>query len=228
MRTVINMTQDELKKSEYFASWWIFYPDLALDLMAPQEGAIKLHMDQRVFMRAMTRFFSVHGCFPRGFGKTFLELAVMMIVAIRYPNIELAVTAQTKENAAALIKDKYNELIRYYPMLQNEVVKTSFIKGDALIIVKNSARIDALANAQSSKGQRRKRINCEESNLMDNVTFEDAVEPIVEVGRTTCGKLAIVNPEELNQQINFYTTPGRWPFYTAMYINNLVNHRCGC
>lgn len=43
---------------------------------------------------------------------------------------------------------------------------------------------------------------------MDNVTFEDALKPIVEVGRMTCGKLALVNPEELNQQINFYTTPG--------------------
>lgn len=139
---------------------------------------------------------------------TFLEFANMVIVCIRYPNIELALTAQTKENAAALLKDKYNELIRYYPMLQNEVAKTSFIKGDALIVFKNGARIDALANAQSSKGQRRKRISIEESNLMDNVVFEDALEPVVEVGRTTSGRLAVVNPEEMNQQINFYTTPG--------------------
>ena len=202
------MTTEELKKAEYFASWWIWYPDLALDLMAPQEGAIKLHTDQRVFMRAGTRFFSEHGCFNRGYGKTFLEFANMVIVCIRYPNIELALTAQTKENAAALLKDKYNELVRYYPMLAKEIVKTSFIKGDALIVFRNGARIDALANAQTSKGQRRKRISIEESNLMDNVIFEDALEPVVEVGRTTCGKLAIVNPEELNQQINFYTTPG--------------------
>jgi ribonucleoside-diphosphate reductase alpha chain len=139
---------------------------------------------------------------------TFLEFANMVIVCIRYPNIELALTAQTKENAAALLKDKYNELVRYYPILQNEIVKTSFTKGDALIVFKNGARIDALANAQTSKGQRRKRISIEESNLMDNVIFEDALEPVVEVGRTTCGKLAVVNPEELNQQINFYTTPG--------------------
>ncbi len=202
------MNSKELKKAEYLASWWSFYPDLALDLMSPPEGGIKLHTDQRVFLRAGARFFSEHGCFPRGFGKTFLEFANMMIAAIRYPNIELALTAQTKENAALLLKDKYNEIIRYYPMIQNEIAKTSFIKGDALILLKNGARIDCLANAQSSKGQRRKRISIEESNLLDNVTFEDAVEPIVEVGRITCGKLAIVNPEELNQQINFYTTPG--------------------
>lgn len=139
---------------------------------------------------------------------TFAEVATMVVTAIRYPNIEIGLTAQTKENAASLLKDKYNELIRYYPMLQNEIKKTSFIKGDALIVFKNDARIDALANAQSSKGQRRKRLNIEESNLMDNATFEDALEPVVEVGRITTGKLAVTNPEELNQQINFYTTPG--------------------
>lgn len=208
MRKVINMTPAELKKASYLANFWVWYPDLALDMLAPKEGGIKLHTDQRVFMRAGTRFFSEHGCFNRGYGKTFLEFANMVIVCIRYPNIELSLTAQTKENAAALLKDKFNELVRYYPMLLNEVKKYSFIKGEALIEFNNRARIDALANAQSSKGQRRKRISIEESNLMDKVIFEDALEPVVEVGRTTCGKFAIVNPEELNQQINFYTTPG--------------------
>lgn len=197
-----------MDKYEELANIWLWYPDLALDLMSPKEGGIKLHSDQRIFMRCGARFFSEYGCFPRGWGKTFAEVATMVVTAIRYPNIEIGLTAQTKENAASLLKDKWNELVRYYPMLQNEVVKTSFIKGDALIIFKNGARIDALANAQSSKGQRRKRLNIEESNLMDNVTFEDALEPVVEVGRVTTGKLAITNPEELNQQINFFTTPG--------------------
>lgn len=65
-----------------------------------------------------------------------------------------------------------------------------------------------LANAQSSKGQRRKRLRMEESNLVNNELFEDALKPIVEVARYTCGKLAIADPCELNQQINYYTTPG--------------------
>ena len=200
--------ESSMDKYEEISNFWLWYPDLALDLMAPKEGGIKLHSDQRIFMRCGARFFSEYGCFPRGWGKTFAEVATMVITAIRYPNIEIGLTAQTKENAASLLKDKYNELVRYYPMLLNEIKKTSFVKGDALIVFKNDARIDALANAQSSKGQRRKRLNIEESNLMDNVTFEDALEPVVEVGRITTGKLAITNPEELNQQINFFTTPG--------------------
>lgn len=131
-----------MDKYEEIVNFWQWYPDLSLDLMAPKEGGIKLHSDQRIFMRCGARFFSEYGCFPRGFGKTFCEVATMIVTAIRYPNIEIGLTAQTKENAALLLRDKYNELVRYYPMILNEVKKTSFIKGDALIVFKNDARID--------------------------------------------------------------------------------------
>ena len=200
--------EKNLQKYIEFSSWVLWFPDLFLDLIKPPKGGITLHSDQRMFLRCATRFFSLYGCFPRGWGKTFSEVIVMFVVAVRYPNIELALTAQTKENAAELLKDKTTEILRQYPMFENEIVKSRFQKGDAEVLFKNGARIDILANAQSSKGQRRKRLNVEESVLMDNVTFEDALKPIVEVSRYTCGKLALVNPEELNQQINFFTTPG--------------------
>ena len=90
-----------MDKYEEIANLWLWYPDLALDLMAPKEGGIKLHSDQRIFMRCGARFFSEYGCFPRGWGKTFAEVATMVITAIRYPNIEIGLTAQTKENAAS-------------------------------------------------------------------------------------------------------------------------------
>lgn len=55
-----------MDKYEEIANLWLWYPDLALDLMAPKEGGIKLHSDQRIFMRCGARFFSEYGCFPRG------------------------------------------------------------------------------------------------------------------------------------------------------------------
>ncbi len=207
-----NMKQSPLERNmdKYveFASWILWYPDLFLDLIKPEEGGINLHADQRIFLRCALRFFSMYGCFPRGWGKTWDEVIAMFIIAIRYPNIELSLTAQTKDNAAELLKDKTQEILRQYPMLVNEIVKTKFQKGDAEVSFKNGARIDVLANSQNSKGQRRKRINIEESALLDAATFDDALKPIVEVSRYTCGKLAIINPEELNQQIHFFTTPG--------------------
>ena len=98
--------------------------------------------------------------------------------------------------------------MRFYPMLKNEVEKENFSKGNAEIRWRSGAILDNLANSQSSKGQRRKRMNIEESALVDNVTFQDALVPIVEVPRVCVGKYSITDPEELNQQINFFTTAG--------------------
>ena len=134
--------EKNLPKFIDLASWMMWYPDLFLDMNAPEEGGIKIHLDQRIFLRCATRFFSMYGCFPRGFSKTFLEEIAMYIVCIRYPNIELALTAQTKENSSLLLKDKYSEIIRYYPFIENEIAKVNFSKGEAIICFKNGSKID--------------------------------------------------------------------------------------
>ena len=139
---------------------------------------------------------------------TWGEVISMFIVAILYPGITLSMTAQTKANAAELLKDKYDEITRQYPLLKNEMYKPKVMKDDFELRFTNGSRIDVLANAQSSKGQRRNRIQIEESALIDNETYEDALKPIVEVGRTTCGNLGIQDPQELNQNVNFFTTSG--------------------
>ena len=193
---------------EYFCSFARWYPDLFLDLIKPQKGGLNLHLDQRIYLRCMLRFTSFYGVFPRGYGKTFDEVLASMLACVFFPEISISLSAQTKENAADLLKDKYNEIIRFYPMLKNEIEKANFAKGDALIVFKNGARLDNLANSQTSKGQRRKRMNMEESALIDNDTFLDALLPIVEVPRVCVGKYSITDPEELNQQINFFTTAG--------------------
>ena len=193
---------------EYFCSFARWYPDLFLDMIKPQKGGLNLHLDQRIYLRVMLRFTSFYGVFPRGYGKTFDEVLASMLVCVFFSEISIYLSAQTKENAADLLKDKYNEIIRFYPMLKNEIEKANFAKGDALIVFKSGARLDNLANAQSSKGQRRKRMNMEESALIDNDTFLDALLPIVEVPRVCVGKYSITDPEELNQQINFFTTAG--------------------
>lgn len=199
----------DLYKYVEFCSWCRFYPDLFLDLIKPEVGGINLHSDQRVYLRCIMRFVSMYGVFPRGWGKTYDEVLAMYLVSIFFPGIDLAMTAQTKENAAELIKDKHNEIMKHFPMLENEIEgRVKFAKGDAEVRFKSDSKIDNLANAQTSKGQRRKRMNIEESALLNDAMYQDALKPIVEVPRYTVGKLGVVDPCELNQQINFFTTSG--------------------
>ena len=139
---------------------------------------------------------------------TYTEVFDCFIVAILYPGITLSITAQTRENSAALLEDKYNEIMNDFPLMENEVDKKKFSKNDAFIKWKNGSTISNLANAQSSKGRRRHRIKIEESALLNNTLYEDALEPIVEVPRTTTGSSAVIDPEEMNFQIHFFTTSG--------------------
>ena len=191
-----------------FVSWAKWYPDRFVELFKSEESNMQLHYDQRIFMRCDIRFQSMYGVFSRGYAKTYTEVLDDFIVAILHPNITLSVTAQTRENAAALLQDKTNEILTHYPLLENEIEYKRFSKNDAIIKLKNGATITNLANAQTSKGRRRHRIKIEESALLNNALFEDALAPIVEVPRTTSGSLALVDPEEMNFQIHFFTTSG--------------------
>ena len=192
-----------------FISWARWYPDLFIDLLRTEKSNFNMHFDQRVFLRADVRFMNMYGTFSRGYAKTFNEVLSEVIVAILFPQIELAISAQTKENAADLLKSKFNEIRNKFPLIENELAKEpKFIKGDALITFKNGSTIDAIANAQTTKGQRRRRLKIEESALLNNELFQDALEPVTEVPRYTVGKMALVDPQELNQQIHFFTTSG--------------------
>jgi ribonucleoside-diphosphate reductase alpha chain len=200
-----NFTKN-LEKYMDFVSWARWNPDLFWDLITPETGGIRLDLDQRVFLRSLARFITNYGVFPRGYGKTLLEVMGMYHTAIFFPDIELTMTAQTRENASKLVDEKHREILKFYPLLANEVVKYSNSKDTVEVIFTSGARIDVMANSQSSKGARRKRLNCEEAAQINAALFEDVLEPIVNVPRRTIGKQALIDPHELNGQINFFTT----------------------
>lgn len=133
------------------------FPDLFLDLITPTSGGIKLGLDQRVFLRCLIRFPNVYAVFPRGYGKTFLEVLGLILTAVLYPGVELSLTAQTRESASSLLEDKVIEIFKYYPLLADCCEYKSFTKDKAVLIFKNGSRITNLANHQSSKGKRRHR-----------------------------------------------------------------------
>ena len=204
----VNSFDKNLEKWIYFCQWSKFYPDLFYDLISPETGKMRLDLDQRMFLRAMCRFLSTYAVMPRGYGKTLIELMAIYHTCIFYPDITISMTAQTKENASSISEDKHRELMKFFPLLQNEITDFSFTKNGAEVEFSSGAVYNVLANAQSSKGQRRRRITIEESALLNNDLFKDSLEPIVNVPRRTIGKEGDINPWELNGMINFVTTSG--------------------
>jgi ribonucleoside-diphosphate reductase alpha chain len=140
---------------------------------------------------------------------TFIEVLSMYHTAIFFPGIEISMTAQTKQNASDILESKHKEILKYYPLLEAEIEgKPQFSKDSAVVNFRSKSTIDVLANQQSSKGQRRRRINIEESALLNDELFQDVLLPIINVPRRTVGKLSCIVPEELNGQANFLTTSG--------------------
>lgn len=209
--------EQNLNKWVEFVSWARFFPDLFLDLITPDKGGIRLDLDQRVFLRGMVRFLGVYGVFPRGYGKTFIEILALYLAALFYPDSNLSMSAQTKEAAVRLVEEKHKEIIKFYPLLANEIIKASFSKDTAEVIFTSGSTIGILANQQSSKGSRRHRLMMEESSLINDLLYQDVLEPIVNIPRRTIGAKSTINPEEMNGQMHFLTTA---------YFKNSEYERC--
>ena len=92
------------------------------------------------------------------YGKTLLELMAIYDTCIFYPDITISMSAQTKENASSISDDKHNELIKHFPLLANEIVSKKKSKDSFEVVFTSGATYSILANSQSSKGQRRKRL----------------------------------------------------------------------
>ncbi|MFR4987267.1 MAG: hypothetical protein ACLUCH_07725 [Lachnospirales bacterium] len=204
-----------LEKWIELVSYWRFYPDMWYEIISPVKKnggkkGVRLSLDQRVNLRAMARFKHFHAVLSRGSGKTFLNQMFFIHSAIFYPDTSLALSAQTKDNSASLISAKFKEIINFYPILEKEYYpapKSSIeSKTNVLIKFKSGGEIDNLVNAQSSKGQRRRKLIIEESAQINNKLFIDALEPIPNVARKTIGDLTIDSPIEMHGQIHFFTT----------------------
>lgn len=152
-----------------------------------------------------------HSFVANGFVNHNTMLAMMNAfhTCIFYPGVKVALTAQTRENSAKLIKDKYDELIECFPILKDEVYAARFRNDFSEIEFHNGSRISNLANHQSSKGAHVQRGIVDEDNLTNEEIYQDVLEPIfTTVPRVTAGKLGVVDPFEMNGQISQLTSAG--------------------
>lgn len=200
---IIDQYLDELLEFCSFIKW---YPDIFWDMYKPETGGLNFDLYQRVMMRQLARFPENYFCIPRGGSKTLVHVLEKYHAAVCHPNITLTITSSTKENAVKIWKEKHDEIVRFYPSFAENFKSVSFTKDSGRVEFVNGAVIDNLANAQSSKGLRRRRGGLEESALIDKDLYEDAIEPIFNIPRTTMS--GEIDPLELNGQINRFSTSG--------------------
>jgi ribonucleoside-diphosphate reductase alpha chain len=195
-----------IKQFSELCSYLRWMPDIFWDLYKPENGGMTFDLHQRVMLRLLARFPENYFCAPRGISKTQIHIMSQYHTACCFPNITLSITASTKESAVKIWKDKHDEILRFYPSFAANIKSANFSKDSGRVEFVNGAVIDNLANSQQSKGLRRRRGGLEESALIDKDTYDDCIEPIFNIARTTM--TGDIDPEELNGAINRYSTSG--------------------
>jgi len=202
MRTITR----HIKEFAELCSFLRWMPDIFWDLYKPETGGLTFDLHQRVMIRLLSRFPENYFCAPRGISKTLLHIMNQYHTACCFPNITTSITASTKESAVKIWKDKHDEILRFYPSFAENIRTANFSKDQGRVEFISGSVIDNLANSPQSKGLRRRRGGLEESALIDKDTYDDCIEPIFNIPRTTMS--GEIDPQELNSQINRYSTSG--------------------
>ena len=195
-----------LKEFTELTSFLRWMPDIFWDMYKPETGGLTFDLYQRVMIRLLSRFPENYFCAPRGISKTLIHVMNQYHTACCFPNITTSITASTKESAVKIWKDKHDEILRFYPSFAANIKSASFTKDTGKVEFVNGSVIDSLANSQTSKGLRRRRGGLEESALIDKETYDDAIEPIFNMARSTM--TGETDPEELNGAISRFSTSG--------------------
>jgi len=124
-------------------------------------------------------------------------------------------SAQTLMASAGMFADKMAEIKKFYPILADEIVTEQISKDRVYIEFKSGAKITNLENRQSAKGKRRNLVFLEECALMDEVTYRDALEPLVSEPYKNIRDFTPVP-----------TVKNRQAFITTAYMKNEAYERC--
>ena len=205
-------TQDEqLDRWSELIAYFRWYPDVFCEWITPtdDEGkriGITLGADQKLLLRAMCRFAYNYLVLPRGYGKTLLEILAVYILAILYPESTWSMSAQTLEASAGFFSDKHADIVRFYPIIGQEIDKCRITDNFVEIRFKSGSVITNMTNNGTAKGMRRNGCTFEECALMDFTKYQDNTEPITsEPYKSVLKYMSTVDPYARNKQ-TFVTT----------------------
>ena len=202
---------EQLDRWSELIAYFRWYPDVFCEWVTPtdDEGkriGITLGADQKLLLRAMCRFAYNYLVLPRGYGKTLLEILAVYILAILYPESTWSMSAQTLEASAGFFSDKHADIVRFYPIIGQEIDKCRITDNFVEIRFKSGSVITNMTNNGTAKGMRRNGCTFEECALMDFTKYQDNTEPITsEPYKSVLKYMSTADPYARNKQ-TFVTT----------------------
>lgn len=192
-----------------YVSFWREYPDIFIDMLLPEHATFRFYFYQRLFLRGVMRHKYFYGTFPRAYSKSFLSMFALIIRCTLYPGSNLFIVAGTKEQGAAIAKDKIDEILDLVPALKNEINmrKSLFGKDYIRLVFKNGSKLDIVVAKASTRGLRRHGGLIEELILIDGKKLNEIIIPLMNVSRKTANG-QVDDKETLNKSQIYVTTAG--------------------
>ena len=130
-----------------------------------------------------------------------------------YPKTKFFATSGTKEQIAAIARDKINEILELIPGLKNEIDfrpgKTNLTAKDYVkVTFKSGSVLDIVAARDSSRGGRRHGGILEEVILLDGAMVNQVILPLMNVSRILPNGQKSDNDSPLNKNQCYITTAG--------------------
>ena len=201
---------DELSK---WVNLFTAYPDYYLDIIRPADSEFSLFFYQRFTLRALMRFKDVFITAPRAFSKSFITILALFLQCVFIPGRKVFMTANTKQQAAQITKEKIYEIYDHWPLLKKEIIgwelndyPGNFGKDYVTLKFRNGSVFDVVLAGDAARGGRRHGGMIDEIRDGDEEMINSVVIPLVNVSRRLPNNT--VNDYEPNQQIIATTSAG--------------------
>jgi len=181
-------------------------------------------------LRIVMRVRYSYAVFPRAYSKSFLSIMALMIRCVLFPGAKLFISTGGKEQSAAIVRAKVEEICRLVPGLGNELDmrpgKTILSKDKILYTFKNGSIMQNVAANERSRGLRFHAGLLEECITIDPDILNEVLIPLMNVSRYVNGEF---KPEEILNKSQIYVTTAGWKGTFAyekliqILINQIIN-----
>ena len=189
------------------------YPDIYLDIIKPADSEFSLFFYQRFTLRVVMRFKEIFLTAPRAYSKSFLIILGLFLQCVFIPGRKVFMTANTKQQAAQITKEKIYEIYDHWPLLKKEIIgwelneyPGNFGKDYVTLKFRNGSIFDVVLAGDAARGGRRHGGMIDEIRDGDEEMINSVVIPLVNVSRRLPNNT--VNDKEPNQQIIAATSAG--------------------
>ena len=194
-------------------SQWTAYPDVYLDMIAPDDSNFTLFFYQRITLRAVMRFKDIYITAPRAFSKSFITILGMILQCIFIPGTKRFICAPNKNQSAQIAKEKIVEIYDHWPLIRREIIggdisdtPGNFGKDYVTLKFRNGSQFDVVGALDSQRGGRRHGGLIDEIRDHEEQPINEIVLPLMNVSRRLPDNT--VNEKEPNQQVISMTSAG--------------------